>query len=306
MIRHLTSLVLPALCLAACLGLNPAPMHGGGGSSSPAAPFLRRIYHDGDRLVYRFRATNKDRRKTVRYSAQAACTVKRDTAGRYTESIAWSELTVNESRMPAGAAEFRQICSLDTSSRIVFPDISKVNPFLVGPISDLLIFYADFQLAARSYELNAPGTRTHVENSKPNSWADGRRIRVGEDQLEFDLSLGEIDPADSTITLSVRHSPPSWSNVNMPAHWMYHPIDSTPNNWVQVTRDEKGVYVGSIGSESYTVVMKIDLRTGAILNGTLENIIDILQRDCADSLLTNCGDTVRYTVRRQSEMQHIP
>jgi hypothetical protein len=267
---------------------------------------LRRRYQHGERFSYKIKAVNKEKRKTIRYEAQANCIAQRDSTGRCYETISWSDLIVNESRVPAAALEFRQICSLDPAFTISVPDYSKVNPFLIGPITDLIALYADLRLAIQTPGLLRAGDRIPKMASKPNSWGDGIHIRIGENQTDVEMTLKELDSIKNIATLLIRHLPPASPDVTLPAEWMRLPVDSTRNNWVQVSKDEKGIYVSAVGNETFDVEMQVSTITGALLSARMDNLIDVLQRDCIDSALTQCGDTTRYNVRRHIELENIP
>src|SRR5687768_6735543 len=61
------------------------------------------------------------------------------------------------------------------------PDVSKA-PGLVGPVTDLLTFYADLFLAIHGGPvLRNVGDRFYFENPVAPSWADGKVVILGED-----------------------------------------------------------------------------------------------------------------------------
>src|SRR5205823_14093181 len=99
--------------------------------------------------------------------------------------------------LPASAAEFRQRLSLDTGFTLAVPDLRQAPPMLIGPITDLLTFYSDLQLALRK-NLISPGDHAYVEFGKPSSWADGTRVLLGEDSIDFDLTLKSVNSGDGT------------------------------------------------------------------------------------------------------------
>jgi hypothetical protein len=278
-------------------------------SQAPAAQtpgnhsLLNRPYQIGEKLVYHMKATNRGRTGTTAYEADASAVVKKDAGGNFVEEYAWSNFVVNDKpvELSAAARDFRQPLSLDPGSVPSVPNLSQVIP-LVGPITDLLTFYSDLWLADRLGTLNHAGDHFYFARGTPTSWADGAYTLIGEDSVDFDLTLADVDTAGHTATLAVRHVPPAKPQIKLPAAWMHAPVGDTPNNWVQVAKTPDGKYSGQIGKETFDVELKVSLVDGRILSATLDNPVEVLERECTDLALTNCGDPVRYQIRRQIEI----
>jgi hypothetical protein len=292
---------VPLLVLSCCtVTLSVPPL-------SPAqtdSTCLVRRYREGEKLLYRIAATDQGKERVTHYEAQAAGEVRKDSAGAFFELYAWSNLRINDERvtLPPASLKFRQRLSLAPSYRPAIPDLRRIHPGLVGPVVDLLTFYADIQLAMREPALAQPGDHVYVNDGNPNSWADGSRIVTGEDAIDFDITLADVNPADSVITLVVRHLPPARPAIRLDAPWMRVPVGGSPNNWVQVARREAGGFVASVGKETFTASIRLSLADGRVLAATLDNQVDVLERECRDSLLTLCGDPVRYRIRRRIEI----
>ena len=251
-------------------------------------------------MVFNLRATTQDRNRTLRYSARAQGLVRREAAGFY-EEYEWTDLEVdgNPIAFPPENQAFRQRLSLSPESPTQIPNWSQVHPSLVGPIFDLLNFYADIALAARMPGLAKSGDHAFWGHNRSHSWADGRAILVGEDAIDFDVTLRELNAADKTATLVVRHIPPTDPAINMTAAWMRPPVTaSASNNWTQLVRDPPGRYTASVGAETITVTLVIDLADGKPLSGTMENAIEVRERECEDVAATRCGEPVRYRITR--------
>src|SRR5262249_35198514 len=154
---------------------------------------------------------------------------------------------------------------------ITMPDLSKVQPGLIGPVTDLLTFYADLFLATHAGQLRKPGDRFFFANPIAASWADGTRVLIGEDSIDFDIQLTGIDRSRGVATLLVKHVPPKAQKIRMPAEWMREPVAGVPNNWVQVRRAAGG-YIGAVGKETFDVELTISLSAGEILSATMDNL----------------------------------
>ena len=280
-----------------------------GGHARPQK-LLSRHYVDGTKLSYLMKATNQDRHGTLRYEIQADGVVRKNAAGQFVEEFGWSNLVVDGKlkTLSDGSANFRQSLSLEPGYMLTVPNLSQVDSILVGPITDLLTFYADMTVAVGQGNLSRPGDHFYFKHGVPNSWADGNYALIGEDSIDFDVTLDSIDTANKTAMLTVRHVPPSQPEVKLPAAWMQTPVADTPNNWVELTRNfasksAADKYAASVGKETFEVKIKVDLTTGRIISGSLDNPLEVLERDCTDETATTCGDPIRYKIHRHVEIQ---
>jgi hypothetical protein len=71
--------------------------------------------------------------------------------------------------------------------------------------------------------------------------------------------------------------------------------------WVSVRRNA-GKYIAAAGKETFDVEMNITLTDGAILSGSLDNVVETRERDCADAALMNCGETRSRRILRQIQI----
>jgi hypothetical protein len=122
----------------------------------------------------------------------------------------------------------------------------------------------------------------------PASWADGARVVLGEDSIDFDKTLSRADESAGTVTLLVRHVPPKEPQIKLPAEWMREPASDTPNNWVNVVKQADG-YLAQVGKETFDVMTTLSLVDGRILSGTIDNLVVAHERDCGDAALKICG-----------------
>ena len=199
------SVLLSAIFLgAAALAAQTAP--------TPADHPLARHYRDGETLTYRMTASNDD----WHYTILATSVVQKNPDGVFMENVQWSGMTSNGQpiTLAPGSADFRQPISLDTSRNPSGPNLSHVDPRLVGPITDLMTFYVDLWLANKIGIFQHAGDHFYVPNPQPSSWADGTRVLTGEDLIDFDVTLQSIDyPAAHTALLVVHHVPPPHGNL---------------------------------------------------------------------------------------------
>jgi hypothetical protein len=271
---------------------------------APVADLLARHYREGETLSYLMKTSNRGRTSTLNYTIAADVAVKKDAEGRFFEEVAWHDLVVDGGpfALPASSQAFRQRLTREANPKYAqIPDLSKVHPMLIGPITDLLTFYADL-LVAHGAGLTKTGDHFHLANGTPASWADGQHVVIGEDSIDFDVTLKGIDHAAGTATLLVRHVPSTPPQIRIPAEWMRPPVADTPNNWVQVERVAADKFTAGIGQETFDATITLDLADGRVLAATLENPVQVLERECTDAALTQCGSSARYEIRRHVEI----
>jgi hypothetical protein len=265
---------------------------------------LERKYKEGEKLSYHMTASNRDRVHTLHYEIQADGVVKKDAAG-YFEEFAWSGLIVDGKpvELPPTSRDLRQILSLEPNPRLAMPDLSKVHPMMIGPITDLLSFYADMLIAKYQGKLARAGDHFYFPHGTPNSWADGFHVILGQDSIDFDVTLAEIDRKARVATVVVKHVPPEKPQIKLPAAWMEAPVADTLNNWVEVSKTDSGKFIAAVGKEIFVDTIRISLADGRILSATEYNPVEVLQRECQDAALVTCSEPVRFQILRQIEIK---
>ena len=286
------SLAALAVLLASTLVSAQTPAPGGGP--------LTRHYRDGETLNYHMTATNED----WHYTADASATVTKSDKGSYIEEFRWTGMTSNGQpvTLSPAMAQLRQTLSLDPGWMPSGPDMSKADPKMVGPILDLMTFYVDLWIINKVAILKHAGDHFYVPNPQVSSWADGTRVLVGTDHIDFDLNIRSIDQMQQTAVVVVHHVPPAHPNLRFPADWMQAPVADTANNWVEVTKTEDGKYKAAVGKETFDVTITVSTADGRILSASMDNPVVTIGRDCDDAALTKCGVAQPHTIHRHVEI----
>jgi hypothetical protein len=238
--------------------------------SAPVHSPLQRQYHEGETLIYKMNGVNE----AWHYSIEADGVVKKDAGGAFYEEYRWSNMTSGGQAMALrpDADAFRQRITLDPNQMPSVPDLSEVDPKMIGPITDFMTFYADLWLANKIGALTKAGDHFYFRNPMPaSSWADGTHVLLGESAIDFDMTLKAVDAAAGTAVLVVKHVPPEKTAVKLPAAWMQTPVAAKPNNWVGVTKEQNGSYTAAVGEENFTVEIKVSTADGKILSATMDN-----------------------------------
>jgi hypothetical protein len=261
---------------------------------------LLRRYREGEKLTYQMKGINEG----WYYEIQADGIVKKDPGGTFYEEYHWSNLISDSQKIALSPAslDFRQQVTLDPGHNPSFPNLGKVDSKLVAPITDFMTFYVDLWLAVKVGKLTHAGDHFYFKRGSPNSWADGNYVLLGEDSIDFDLTLKDVNPSNNMATMIIRHVPPEKPEIKLPGDWMHKPVADTANNWVQVQKSRNGKYLAAVGKETFDVEISVSLADGKILSGSIDNPVETIERECADAALTNCSDPKPHRIRRQIEI----
>lgn len=281
---------------------SPFPLLTAAQSPSNGPKDLHRRYTNGAVSHYLMTGDNDGWQYTIR----ATDTVKRDANGRLYEEIGWSDLTSNaQQALTPPSLALRQTVSLDDpASYLKVPNLAQVQPLLIGPITDTLTFYIDLLLAEQA-ELVQPGQTAYVSRTTPNSWADGQRVLLGQDVVDFALSVQSVNPSQHTETLLIQHVPPPVLHVEQPAKWMHGEVSAKPNNFVQVSR-EGDKFSAETGKENFDVKLVVDTDDGSLLSAAINNPVVLRARVCTDRELTQCGPESPKTILRRITLVRLP
>ena len=267
-------------------------------TQASTGPFTRH-YVEGEKLAYTMKGNNDG----WAYEVQACGVVKKNARGNYVEEYGWSDFKSNAGMsLSPQSLNLRQTLSLDPGVIPSLPALNQVQPFLIGPITDMMTFYSDLWLAQHQQNLERAGDHTYVKLGMPASWADGSRVVLGQDSIDFDLTVKDVDTTKHSATLLVRHVPPAEPKVELPAAWMHTPVADTPNNFIDVQKTDAGKFAAEVGKETFDVEIKVSLPDGKILAASLDNIVLVSRRECSDAAFTDCGEANRHTIHRTIEL----
>ena len=239
------------------------------------------------------------------YEIDANAAVKKDASGRFFEEYQWTHMMSGGQpvSLAPSSADYRQKLSLDPEQSPSAPNLTNVDPKLIGPITDMMTFYADLWLANKLGVLKKAGDHFYFRNPMPpSSWADGIRVLVGEDAIDFDMTLKTMDAAAGTALLEVKHVPPKNSGLPLNAAWMKEPVGTGANNWVQIVRNAQSKYEAGVGVETFNVDLTVSTADGHIVRATMENPVSTIERVCEDEALTTCGPAKRHEILRKIEL----
>ena len=293
------AIFLQVLLVATGMNVERTAMSGQG---QAAGNGIHRRYKTSETLKYHMKAKND----AWEYEIDAFGTVAKNKEGMWEEQFVWSNMVSggHPLPLPEESANFHQQLSLDPAYTLKLPDFSKVSPMLIGPMADMMTFYSDLWLAMKAGNLSKAGDHLYVPVGGPNSWADGSRVILGEDSIDFDFTLTDVDATNKTAKLIAKHVPPKEPKVRLSADWMKPPVADTPNNWVEVSKSGEK-YMAEVGKETFTVELKISLEDGKILHVTMENPVTAIHRDCTNAAFTQCTPATPRQIMRRVEIELV-
>lgn len=266
-----------------------------------AANPLHRQYRDGEKLVYHMKGINE----AWHYEIDAEGVVRKDASDQFFELYRWTNMTSDgqpASLLPS-TADYRQRLTLDPEQNPSAPDLTKADPKMIGPITDMMTFYSDLWLANKLEVLKKAGDHFYFKNPMPpSSWADGTHVLVGEDAIDFDMTLKSVNADAGTALLEVKHVSPQNPALPLKAAWMQEPVGMGANNWVQIAKDTNGKYEAGVGMETFIVDITVSLADGHIVSAAMENPVITIERTCEDEALTKCGNAKRHEILRKIEI----
>jgi hypothetical protein len=266
-----------------------------------AERLLSRRYVEGERVQYLMKGQDGGSTYEVRING----TTKKASDGRFVEEFAWTDMVANGApRALADTSQaFRLAVTLEGGAPFEMPDLSKA-PGLIGPVTDLMTFYSDLFLAMHQGALRKAGDHFYFPSPMTSSWADGTVVVLGEDHIDFDITLTAVDAA-RVATLLIKHVPPSVPKIRLPADWMHARVAEMPNNWVLVRKTASG-FAASVGQETFDVTLNVDISNGKIVSARMENPVTKITRACSDAALTQCGDAQATPLLRRIELSLLP
>jgi hypothetical protein len=262
---------------------------------------FERRYEEGEHILYKLKGRTQSPTGMVVYRAKARSEVRKKNKKEFVEEFKFEEVSIDDKPivLDENHTPLDLKLSLNSKSRLSFPDFSKVHPAIVGLSLDLMTIYADLQLVQKNWDIKKDGDNFYLKDSKSNSWADKTYLVQAEDAIDFSMSVLKRDEEAKTLEILIKHVPPEKESIKLKADWMKKPIGHRPNNWLQVKKLSAKKFAVSVGKEIIEVKIKLDLLYGKIIDASLDNTIEIKERICFDETYLFCGRTNEYELKKE-------
>ena len=262
---------------------------------------FERRYEVGEHILYKLKGRTQSPSGMLVYRARAKSLVTKINKKDFIEEFSLEDVSIDEKpiELNENQGPIHLNLSLNSNTKIKFPDFSKVHPAIVGLSLDLMTIYADLHLVQKQSDLAKEGDQYYLKDSKANSWADKNILIQAEDAIDFSMSVLKKDDQAKTIEILIKHVPPEKESIKLKADWMKKPIGYRPNNWLQVKRLGAKKFAVSVGKEVIEVKVKLDLLYGKIIDASIDNTIEIKERVCFDETYQFCGRTSQYELKKE-------
>jgi hypothetical protein len=261
---------------------------------------FERRYEVGEHILYKLKGRTQGPEGMFVYRAKAKSKVKKD-KNNFLEEFQFEDVSIDG--IPIKSNDDQKLIdlklSLNSKSKINFPDFSKVHPAITEAALDLMVIYADLLLVQKHWDMNKNPDQFYLKDSLVNSWADKENLMRAEDSLDFFMTVIKQEPSNNILEIMIKHIPPEKQILKLNAEWMKKPIGTRSNNWLQVKKISSKKFMVSVGRESIEVKIKLDTLYGKIIDASFDRTIVMRERICLDETFLFCGRTNDYELKKE-------
>jgi hypothetical protein len=269
-----------------------------------SAQFPVRKYKAGE--IYKYRLTT-DAYRNDTYSGKTVSNSEHrviNEGGVLSEEINWVRKTsyngtdtVHLDSVAQSVARYR--ISLSPAGKVLLPKLA--NPEMVGEITDLNTFFVAVAPALNAQKLSAKNRDFKNPESQHGNFADSVFILYGTDCIEVSQHLIATDKKYTTIR----------TDFTPPVSFCLSPLLDTitkkfydhPNNFQMIQRGAGDKVNFFWGVESFTITTKLDNKTGAILEASMENILTLRMRYNASQDLKTYAVEMPVKIKRNLKLE---
>jgi hypothetical protein len=262
-----------------------------------------RQYKSGD--TYRYRLTTTANRgnyesKTVAVSEHRVV----NDAGIMAEEIKWLSLLSMDGKqkihLDSNAREVKPYrISLLPEGKVLLPKLTI--PSMVGPITDLNTFFVAIAPASGAHKLSDKDTVIKNGTVREGNFADSINILYGRDCIEVSQHFISTDKKYTIIR----------TDFTAPDSFCLTPLIDTiaiktfdkPNNFQMIQQEPGGRKNLYWGVETFSITSKIDNRTGAIADATMENTLNLRIRVQISADLRTYLSEIPFLIKRSIHLE---
>jgi hypothetical protein len=270
------------------------------------AQIATRKYKAGD--SYKYRLTTEAWRND-KYSGKtisiAAHHVVRD-GKSLAEEIKWvSKINYNEKdtvrldSIATKVAPYR--ISLSSQGQVLLPKLSV--PEMVGEVTDLNTFFVAVAPASNAHKVSAKNPGYKNAEPRQGNFADSIFILYGTDCIE--VSQHFIAADEKFTTIRTDFSPPASFCLTPLLDTVAKKMFDQPNNFQMIQKGGADKVNFFWGVESFTITSKIDNKTGAIIEASMENSLNLQMRYNASKDLQSYAVQMPFTIKRKLKLELV-
>ena len=189
--------------------------------------------------------------------------------------------------------------SLSPSGKVLLPKLS--NPEMVGEITDLNTFFVAIAPALNAQKLSAKNRDFKNTEPQHGNFADSISILYGTDCI---LVLQHLLGADKKYTtVRTDFTPPDSFCLSPLLDTVIKKTYDHPNNFQMIQQGAGDKVIFLWGVESFTITTKLDNKTGAILEASMENILTLRMRYNASQDLKTYAVEMPVKIKRNLKLE---
>jgi hypothetical protein len=222
------------------------------------------------------------------------------------EEIKWiSKINYNEKdtvRLDSIAKEVTPYrISLSPEGLVLLPKLAVSE--MVGEVTDLNTFFVAVAPASNAHKVSAKNTVFKNAEPRQGNFAESVFILYGTDCIEVSQHFITADKKFTTIR----------TDFNPPASFCLTPLLDTvakkiydqPNNFQMIQKGAADKVNFFWGVESFTITSTIDNKTGAIVEATMENTLNLQMRYNASKDLQSYAVQMPFKIKRKLKLDLV-
>ncbi|HUP13047.1 MAG TPA: hypothetical protein VM187_12560 [Niastella sp.] len=263
-----------------------------------------RKYKAGD--TYKYKLTSEVWRND-RYTGKTVSVSEHrvvDERGILGEEIKWiSKISYNgndSSRLDSIAQRVTPYSiSLLPNGHVLLPTLTVAE--MVGEVTDLNTFFVAIAPASNAHKVSA--TNPVVINKEPRqgNFADSIFILYGTDCIE--MSQHFITADKQTTTIRTDFLPPPTFCLTPLLDTVVKKIYDQPNNFQMIQKSAGDKVNFFWGVETFTITSKVDNKTGAIIEASMENTLNLQMRYNSTKNLQSYAVQMPITIKRSLKLE---
>lgn len=189
--------------------------------------------------------------------------------------------------------------SLLPGGKVLLPKLTV--PLMVGSITDLNTFFVAVAPASDAQKLSDKNPVIKSGTIREGNFGDSVNILYGRDCIEMSQHLISSDKKYTIIRTDF--TPPDTFCLTPLLDTIAHKTFDKPNNFQMVQNDQgdrKNIFWGV---ETFSITSKIDNRTGAVVDATMENTLTLRMRVHATPDLKTYAVEMPFLIKRSMHLE---
>jgi len=227
-------------------------------------------------------------------------------AGTLAEEIKWiSKISYNETA-PVSLDSFAKLVtpyhiSLLPNGKVLLPKLTVSQ--MVGEVTDLNTFFVAIAPASNANKVSAKNPVYINKEPRQGNFADSIFILYGTDCIEMSQHFISSDKQSTTIRTDFL--PPASFCLTPKLDTVATKIYDQPNNFQMIQKSTADKVNFFWGVETFTITSKVDNKTGAIMEASMENTLNLQMRYNSSKDLQSYAMQMPVKIKRVLKLELI-